>query len=187
MVRRSRGDDDALDKEQGVGDRDEHDEEVIEAGEEIEAEQEDGFSEAGQRKVKKVQDPRLPSEEDVKEHYVSGHMPYRSWCHHRVSGRGRERDHRRKDGWEPRGIPEYHTSTTVSLEMSFDQRLTVLVAIEKYTKMKKAVVVPNKGSTGSYASRMVIELINECGDRDQDIILKTDLEPASDSLLTTCA
>ena len=44
--------------------------------------------------------------------------------------------------------------------------------------MKKAVVVPNKGSTGSYASRMVIEPINECGDRDQDIILKTDQEPA---------
>ena len=59
---------------------------MIEAGEESEAEQEDGFSEAGQRKVKKVQDPRLPSEEDVKEHYVSGHMPYRSWCHHCVRG-----------------------------------------------------------------------------------------------------
>ena len=75
MARRSRGGDDALDKEQGVGDRDEHEEEVIEAGEEIEAEQEDGFLEAGQRKVKKVQDPRFPSEEDVKDHYVSGHMP----------------------------------------------------------------------------------------------------------------
>ena len=54
---------------------------MIEAGEEIEAEQEDGFLEAGQRKVKKVQDPRLPSEEDVTDHYVSGLMPYRSWCH----------------------------------------------------------------------------------------------------------
>ena len=37
---------------------------------------------------------------------------------------------------------------------------------ERYTKMKKAVVVPSKGSTGSYAARMVIELINECGDKD---------------------
>ena len=35
--------------------------------------------------------------------------------------------------------------------------LTVLVVIERYTKMKKAVVVPSKGSTGSYAARMVIE------------------------------
>ena len=57
-------------------------------------------------------------------------------------------------------------------------RLTVLVVIERYTKMKKAVIVPSKGSTGSYAARMVIELINECGDQDQDVILKTDQEPA---------
>ena len=56
--------------------------------------------------------------------------------------------------------------------------LTVLVVIERHTKMKKAVVVPSKGSTGSYAARMVIELINECGDKDQDVILKTDQEAA---------
>ena len=57
-------------------------------------------------------------------------------------------------------------------------RLTVLVVIERYTKMKKALVVPSKGSTGSYAARMVIELSNECGDKDQDVILKTDQEAA---------
>ena len=44
--------------------------------------------------------------------------------------------------------------------------------------MKKAVVVLSKGSTGSYAARMVIELINECRDKDQDVILKTDQEAA---------
>ena len=44
--------------------------------------------------------------------------------------------------------------------------------------MKKAVVVPNKGSTGSYAARMAIELMNECGDRDRDVIVKTDQEAA---------
>ena len=49
MARRSRGDANALVREQGVGDRDEHEEEVIGAGEEIEAEQEDGLVEAGQR------------------------------------------------------------------------------------------------------------------------------------------
>ena len=54
----------------------------------------------------------------------------------------------------------------------------MLVVIERYAKMKKAVVVPNKGLTGSYAARMVIELINECGDKDQDVILRTDQEAA---------
>ena len=57
-------------------------------------------------------------------------------------------------------------------------RLTVLVVTERYTKMKKAVVVPCKGSTGSCAARMVIEPINECGDKDQDVTLKTDQEAA---------
>ena len=52
------------------------------------------------------------------------------------------------------------------------------VAIETYTKLKKAVSVPCKGSTGSCAAKVVIQLINECGDRDQDIILKTDQERA---------
>ena len=33
--------------------------------------------------------------------------------------------------------------------------------------MKKAVVVPSKGSTGRYAARMVIDLIEECGDKDR--------------------
>ena len=54
----------------------------------------------------------------------------------------------------------------------------LVVVIERYTKMKKAVVVPCKGSTGSYAARMVVELVNECGDKDQDIIVKTDQEAA---------
>ena len=95
---------------------------------------------------------------------------------HCVRGRGRERDHQRKGDQEGLGIPEYHMDYCFPGD-EFD-RWTVLVVIERYTKMKKAVVVPSKGSTGSYAARMVIELINECGDKDQDVILKTDQEPA---------
>ena len=52
----------------------------------------------------------------------------------------------------------------------------MLVVIEKYSKMKKAVVVPSKGSTGSYAARMVLELMEECGDNDREVIVKTDQE-----------
>ena len=48
---------------------------------------------------------------------------------------------------EPRGIPEYLLDYCFPGD-EFDQRLTVLVAIEKYTKMKKVVVVPNKGVDG---------------------------------------
>ena len=52
----------------------------------------------GQRRVRKLHDPQLPSEKEVQEHYLSGHMPYRSWCHHCVRGRGREMDHLKRKG-----------------------------------------------------------------------------------------
>ena len=44
--------------------------------------------------------------------------------------------------------------------------------------MKKAVVVPSKGSTGRYAVRMVVGLIEECGDKYRTFIVKRDQEPA---------
>ena len=67
---------------------------------------EDG--ELGIRKATKLHDPKLPSELEVKEHYTNGHLPYRSWCHHCVRGRGRERDHRKRGEAEESGLPEYH-------------------------------------------------------------------------------
>ena len=124
------------------------------------------------RKARQMLDPKLPSESEVKEHYLSGHMPYRNWCHHCVRGRGREREHRKRDGHE-QGLPEYHMDYCFPGD-ECDQRLTVLVVVERYSKMKKAVVVPSKGSTGSYAARMVIELIRERRGNDRDIIVKTD-------------
>ena len=173
--------DEELRATESVGEHDEEtrggpEEEIIEMDfdDDEQGEQED--YEAGRRKVKKLHDPKLPSETEMREHYCSGHMPYRSWCHHCVRGRGRERDHQRKGDQEELGVPEYHMDYCFPGD-EFD-RLTVLVVIERYTKMKKAVVVPSKGSTGSYAARMVLELINECGDKDQDVILKTDQEAA---------
>ena len=133
-------------------------------------------AEPGKRDVKKMASPRLPTEREVQEHYASGHMPFRNWCHHCVRGRGRERDHRRRQDEHEQGIPEYH------LDYCFPgddkNHMTVLVVVERYTKMKKAVAVPSKGSTGNFATRMVMDLIKECGDENRDIILKTDQENA---------
>ena len=76
--------------------------------------------------VRTMQDPKLPTKEEVKEHYESAHMPYRSWCHHCVRGRGRERDHRRRGEQEQQGVPEYHFDYCFAGD-EFDRRLTVLV------------------------------------------------------------
>jgi hypothetical protein len=75
------------------------------------------------------------------------------------------------------GIPEYHMDYCFPWD-EHGERLTVLVVVEKYTKMKKAVVVPSKGSTGSYAARMVLELMHECGDKDREMIVKWAQEAA---------
>ena len=45
-------------------------------------------AEAGRRNTVKVQDPQLPSEEEVKCHELT-HLPYRSWCSHCARENGR--------------------------------------------------------------------------------------------------
>ena len=57
-------------------------------------------------------------------------------------------------------------------------KLTTLVIIEKHSKMKKFVVVPAKGSTGRFAARKVLDLLQECGDKNSTVIVKSDQEPA---------
>ena len=130
----------------------------------------------GDRKLINVHDPKLPTEEEVRQHLMC-HLPYRSWCHHCIRGRGRERDHRRRLEDHVEGIPEHHLDYCFPRD-EMGQRLTILVAAERYSRLKKAVVVPSKGSTGMYAARTVLELISECGDKDRDVIVKTDQEPA---------
>jgi hypothetical protein len=54
---------------------------------------EDKIDEGEARKldIRKLHDPKLPKEDEVKEHFLSGHMPFRSWCPHCVKGKGKER------------------------------------------------------------------------------------------------
>jgi hypothetical protein len=163
--------------------REERDKDVQEQGgqasEQIDMGNDEEF---GKRAVRKLHDPKLPSEHEVQEHNLSGHMPFRSWCPHCVRGRGKEMDHKKQGDEDEVGIPEYHLDYCFPGD-SEGERLTVLVVVERYTKMKKAVVVPKKGSTGSYAARMVLELMNECGDKDREVIVKSDQEPAIQFLI----
>ena len=136
----------------------------------------DEEAEHGRREVKRMLDPKLPSAEEVKAHKIT-HLPYRNWCPHCVKGRGKEMDHTRRDPDEQDGVSEYHLDYCFPGD-EHGNKLTVLVAIEKHTKMKKAMVVPMKGSTGHFAARKVLDLIRECGDKDSTVIVKTDQEPA---------
>ena len=56
--------------------------------------------------VKKLADPRLPSQDAVDKHWIRGHVEYRNWCEVCVRARGREWDHTRVKEKERR-LPEY--------------------------------------------------------------------------------
>ena len=50
--------------------------------------------EPGDRKTKKMQDPKTPTRTEIEEHNLI-HLPFRSWCRHCVRGRGKELPHKR--------------------------------------------------------------------------------------------
>ena len=56
--------------------------------------------------VKKLLDPKLPTQAVVDDHWVRGHVEYRNWCEVCVKARGKEWDHTRATDKE-RLVPEY--------------------------------------------------------------------------------
>ena len=85
-VRTVRDGDEEQKAEERVGEHDVEmqggsEEEIIEMGRNKDEQDEQEDHEMGRRKVTKHHDAKFPSEMEVKEHYCSGHMPYRSWCH----------------------------------------------------------------------------------------------------------
>ena len=59
----------------------------------------------GQRTIRRLIDPRRPSQADVNLHELN-HIPYRIWCKHCVRGQGKNLDHRKAVD-EERGLSEY--------------------------------------------------------------------------------
>ena len=79
--------------------------------------------------VRRLPDPKLPTEGEIEEHCVSGHIPYRNWCPICVKAKGKEADHIRGSG-NDRGVPEYSWDYCFpGDEMGY--RRTILVARER--------------------------------------------------------
>ena len=69
-----------------------------EAAERLKSDKEDRF-------VRKLVDPKMPTEKEWEDHWVMGHWPYRNWCPVCIAARGKELDHR--DAADQRKLPEY--------------------------------------------------------------------------------
>ena len=109
--------------------------------------------------VRKLLDPLLPSEKDVDDHWIRGHVPFRNWCETCVRARGREMDHTKLKGSERR-LPEYSFDYCFPGD-EFGFKWTVLVGKEKTSKSFFATAVPQKGASGKFASDKCIEFMEE--------------------------
>jgi len=128
-------------------------------------------------RIIKIVDPKLPSQEEVDRHYLMGHLPYRNWCAVCVRAKGKERSHKVDDNRE-RKVPEYSFDYCFrGYEMGF--KWTVLVGKERGTKSWMATAVPMKGlGPGQFATDKCVEFMEENGDKDSTVIVKTDQEPS---------
>ena len=135
----------------------------------------DDLENFGQRKPLKMMDPKLPSQAEVEEHYLT-HLPCRSWCRHCVRGRGRAADHRTQDRDD--GLLEFHVDYCFLSSAESPETYTVLVAREKMTRMTMATMVPMKGASQELPIRRVLSFIKELGAEGASVVLKSDQEPA---------
>ena len=118
--------------------------------------------EEDKRELRKLIDPRKPTQEEVDEHELT-HLPYRNWCPICVRAKGKELDHR-KSIEEPTGLSEYSFDFCCPGD-EFGFKLTVLVGRERSTGSNFAVAVPTKGASGKFAVDKAIEYMEESGDQ----------------------
>ena len=104
------------------------------------------FEEEGEF-VKMLADPKLPKQEEVEKHFLSGHIPYRDWCDICVRCRGREMGHQLSE--RERNVPEYCWDYCFPGD-ELGYKLTVLVGKERLSKAWMATAVPMKGGMGTF-------------------------------------
>jgi len=126
--------------------------------------------------LKRIGDPTLPSAEEVETHCLRGHIPYRNWCPVCVRAQGRDHSHKRDPGGE-RELAEYSWDYCFpGDELGF--KWTVLVGRERDSKSWMATTVPHKGGIGRFGRDKCLEFIEENGDTESKVIVKTDQEPS---------
>ena len=162
---------------------------VAEDGEKIEIEVEQDVEDAVRVKadgedsnLRKLQDPKMPTKEEVDKHFILGHIPYRSWCPVCVRAQGKDMDHARDKG-KVRNLPEYSWDYCFpGDELGF--KWTVLVGRERSSKSVMATALATKGlGTGKFAVDKCLDFIEENGDGNKDVIVKTDQESSAKYLI----
>ena len=109
-------------------------------------------------RVKRMTDPRRPTEREVEDHNRT-HLPYRNWCPRCVRARGKDLDHC-KSIEEERGLPELSFDYCFPGD-EFGYKVAILAGCERTTGMAMATVVPMNGVSGEV--RVGADLGVHCG------------------------
>ena len=108
--------------------------------------------------LRKLRDPRPPTEKEIEEHYLNGQLPYRNWCGICVKAKGKDRNHCR-DKRDERDLSEYSFDYCFpGDEMGF--KWVVLVGKERRTGTWMASAIPDKGGMGHFGRDKCIEFIS---------------------------
>ena len=132
------------------------------------------------RVPKKMQNPMLPSKAEREMHELT-HVPFRSWCEHCVRGRGEGVRH--EAGKEMPEQTEVHMDFFFVGDEDQNEKLAVLAARERTTRMTMSTVAPSKGER-QFLARGVQAFLREIGADTGDITLKSDQEQAMKALLS---
>lgn len=149
----------------------------VEAGQAVEK----FCADKGVKPMRRLVDPRRPTQAEVDLHELMNHCPYRNWCPHCIKGQGKNLDHR-KAVEEERGLSEYSFDYCLPGD-EFGYKLTVLIGRERVRGMAMSTVVPTKGTNGVFELDAVLEFMRSCGDENTDVIIKNDQEPAIQYLI----
>lgn len=122
--------------------------------------------------------PILPTAQEVEQHNVT-HLPFRNWCPHCVSGKARNRPHKKQKD-------KVHQVPNIVVDYCFlggegdEESLVVQVTRDEASSYLFAHAVPRKGLTRIRGAVELVKDIDRLGYKT--IVLKTDNEPAMKTL-----
>ena len=105
---------------------------------------------------------------------MSGHAIYRNWCPVCIKAYAKDTAHKKSEN-DPHGLPEYSWDYCFPGD-EFGFKWTILVGKEKMSKSVMATAIPDKGGGNRFAVDQCMEFLDENGDHENRVIVKTDQE-----------
>ena len=129
---------------------------------------------------KAVRSPLEPTNAEVDEHELLGHVQFRSWCRHCVAARGVGQQHR-SQAEEPEGALPTVSSDYCYMSQTDEETMPIIVIRDRRTKAYAATTVKAKGND-EYAVKFFAGFLQQLG--YQRFINKSDNERSLVALKT---